>query len=637
MWVWVAIAGLAAVVVVTVAVAVIGTSGHALLGDTDPGPFVRFGAGLVRVLADASGAVCTGALVFAALLVPSRRDGILRVGGYAAVRTAGWSAVLWLVTSAAMIVLDTADASGKPLSEMDASGVAGQFEALETPKAWAVTAVLALVVVIGCRVALSWRSVVGLAVVAAVGLLPPVVAGHVSVGNGHDLATNAAIGHVVAAAVWSGTLVVLVAHVRRGTEYAELACRRYRTVALVCWVVLAFTGVVQGLVLVPLSDVLSTRYGLMSLGKVVLLGLLGVVGVWARRRAVMSKPSPWRLAGVDILLLGVTFGVSVAMVRQPPPAFVSTEQSALDALIGYDILTPPGFWQLLTAWRFDLVLGTAAIVLAVGYLAGIRALRRRGDAWPRGRTVSWLLGCLVLLLTTSSGVGRYAPGAFSIHMVTHMLLNMLIPALLVLGAPATLALRVLPPGPREWLMSLLHSRVAREVTHPLVACVLLVGSYYALYMTDLFASALRYHWAHVLMNIHFLGTGYVFYWVVIGIDPGPRRLPHLGRLGTLFAVMPFHAFFGVILMSSQNVIAENFYRSLSLPWSGDLLADQRLGGGIAWASGELPVLVVVIALLVQWSRADERAARRHDRSPGSDDELAAYNAMLAKLAESRRQ
>jgi len=89
----------------------------------------------------------------------------------------------------------------------------------------------------------------------------------------------------------------------------------------------------------------------------------------------------------------------------------------------------------------------------------------------------------------------------------------------------------------------------------------------------------------------------------------------------------------VILMSMQTVIGQNFYRSLALPWVTDELADQRLGGGIAWASGEIPLLLVMLALLVQWARSDERAARRSDRKADADGdaELAAYNAMLADL------
>jgi cytochrome c oxidase assembly factor CtaG len=243
----------------------------------------------------------------------------------------------------------------------------------------------------------------------------------------------------------------------------------------------------------------------------------------------------------------------------------------------------------------------------------------------------------VVLIVTSSGIGRYSSGTFSLHMVAHMLLNMLAPVLLVLGGPITLALRTLSPGPRGWIVALVHSRAARLLAHPVLAATVFVASFYVLYFSGLFGEAMLYHWAHQAMKLHFLVSGYMFFWVVIGVDRPPRPLPHLARLGLVFAVMPFHAFFGVILMNTQTVIAETFYRYLSLAWVPDLLTDQRLGGGIAWATGEIPMLIVVVALLRQWAAADRREATRLDRQldRGEDDRLAAYNAMLADLAERR--
>jgi putative copper resistance protein D len=238
------------------------------------------------------------------------------------------------------------------------------------------------------------------------------------------------------------------------------------------------------------------------------------------------------------------------------------------------------------------------------------------------------------------------PAMFSMHMVAHMLLSMLVPILLVLGAPVTLALRALPtagrgdpPGPREWLLAALHSRVSQFLTHPIVATLLFVAGFYGLYFGGLFDAAVDNHAAHVLMNVHFLLSGYLFYWVVIGIDPTPRQIPQLGKLAMVFASLPLHAFFGVVLMGMKTVLGESFYRSLQLSWHTDLLGDQRLGGGIAWAAGEVPLVVVMIALLIQWRRSDERTAKRLDRAADRDDDadLAAYNAMLSALARRDEQ
>jgi putative copper resistance protein D len=255
--------------------------------------------------------------------------------------------------------------------------------------------------------------------------------------------------------------------------------------------------------------------------------------------------------------------------------------------------------------------------------------------------VAWLLGCAVLLFATSSGIGRYMPAMFSMHMAAHMLLSMLTPILLVLGAPVTLALRALPaagrgepPGPREWLLAALHSKVSIFFTNPIIATVLFVAGFYGLYFGGIFDAAVGSHAGHVAMNIHFLLSGYLFYWVVIGVDPTPRPIPPLAKLAVVFGSLALHAFFGVVLMGTQTVLGQAFYRSLQLPWHTDLLGDQRLGGGIAWAAGEVPLVVVMIALLVQWTRSDRRTATRLDRAAERDHgaDLAAYNAMLAELA-----
>src|SRR5699024_6867162 len=134
--------------------------------------------------------------------------------------------------------------------------------------------------------------------------------------------------------------------------------------------------------------------------------------------------------------------------------------------LGFDLPGPPTVANLLLFWRFDLIAGTGSVAAAVLYLLGVRRLRRRGDSWPVGRTIGWLLGCLTVLLATSSGLGAYGQAQFSVHMIEHMLLAMLAPILLALGGPVTLILRALPaagrgdpPGVREAVVAVVHSPV----------------------------------------------------------------------------------------------------------------------------------------------------------------------------------
>jgi cytochrome c oxidase assembly factor CtaG len=227
-------------------------------------------------------------------------------------------------------------------------------------------------------------------------------------------------------------------------------------------------------------------------------------------------------------------------------------------------------------------------------------------------------------------------------MGSHMMLSMVAPIFLVLAAPITLALRTLPgpriPGersPRQLLTSILHSGFVRVLTNPLVATGLFLGSLYALYFTNLFDTLMTNHLGHALMELHFLLVGSLFFYVLVGVDPGPRRLPPLARVGLLLVVMPFHAFFSIAIMSSSAVIGGDFFRRLDRPYRTDLLADQDLGGSLSWALGELPMVIVLIAVFVQWLRSDTREARRLDRhedrqAPG-DSALDAYNRYLRGL------
>ncbi|MBB4906012.1 cytochrome c oxidase assembly protein [Actinophytocola algeriensis] len=607
---------------------------HAPLGDSDPGLATTILVTVARFAAEGAGLLAAGALAFAALVVPRRaRDEALTADAYAATRTAGAAATAWTVAAMAMVPLSAADATGQSLGEVWAV-LPGLVDATEEPKAWLCSAVAAVVVAVGTRAALRWPPLVLWLVVAAAGLVAPVVAGHVAAGEWHDVATNAMVWHVLAAAVWVGALVSLWSFLRRpAARERGRVLRRYHRLTLGCLVVLVVSGSVTGLALARPAG-LMTGYGFLLLLKLAVCGLVLLLRRWRGTR--------WPVA-VELVVLGVAMGATVGLAHLVPPAFLSDPSSITEILLGYELPTAPTVGALLTAWRFDLLFGTAAIAAAVWYLRAVRVLRGRGDRWPAVRTVAWLAGCLVVVVVTSSGVGRFAPGTFSMHMVVHMALNMLAPALLVQGGPITLALRTLSPGPRQWLVSLLHSRAARVLAHPAFATVVFVGSYYALYLTPLFGEAMLFHWAHQLMNLHFLVSGYVFYWLVAGVDRPPRPLVHPAKLGMLFAVMPFHAFFGVILMSTSTVIAGTYYRYLSLPWVPDLLADQRLGGGIAWAAGELPVVLVLVALLRQWAAADQREATRTDRrldsgmNNGGDDRLAAYNAMLAELAGQRHE
>ncbi|OBK34060.1 copper resistance protein CopD [Mycobacterium sp. 1245111.1] len=622
-------------------------------GLPNPGPVTTIGLPFVRAAGEIAAVIAVGSFLTAAFLVPPQDNGVLDVDGYRALRVGTVAAGAWAVCAALLVPLTISDVSGQPFTaHLNPASLWSLASIINISTAWRWTALLAAVVTVASLPVLRWSWTPLLLGGSLVTLIPLGLTGHSSAGGSHDLATNSLLIHLLAGSLWAGGLLALLTHVVRGGQHADLAARRFSTIALWCFGAMAVSGVVNALVRVRLPDLLSSDYGRLVVVKFVALCLLGVAG-WRQRRvgivALQEDPSSRsrlvRLAAVEAVLFGLTFGVAVGLGRTPPPPLPIGVPSITDVKIGYDFDGPLTPLRVLFDWRFDLIFGTAALVFAGLYLAGVRRLRRRGDAWPTGRTVSWLLGCFVLLFVSSSGMGRYMPAMFSMHMAAHMTLSMLVPILLVLGGPVGLALRALPaagrgepPGMREWILAALHSRISAILTNPVVATALFVAGFYGLYLGGLFDVAVGSHIGHVVMNVHFLVSGYLFYWVVIGVDPTPRPIPPLAKVAVVFASLPLHAFFAIILMSMEKVLGESFYRSLQLSWHTDLMGDQRLGGGMAWAAGEIPLVVVMIALLVQWTRSDQRTARRIDRAADRDDdaELAAYNAMLAELARRDR-
>jgi cytochrome c oxidase assembly factor CtaG len=269
---------------------------------------------------------------------------------------------------------------------------------------------------------------------------------------------------------------------------------------------------------------------------------------------------------------------------------------------------------LLTGWVFDPVM--AAVLLAVGatYLYGVWVLRRRGDAWPWGRTFSFVvLGLGSAALATQSALAAYDTVLLSAHMVQHMVLSMLAPIFLALGAPVTLALRTLTRTPRGWLLALLHSRVAAVLAFPAVAFALFVLTPWALYLTGWYEATLRSPYLHEMMHLHFLLVGSLFFWPLLGIDPVPGRVAYPFRMLTVFATLPFHAFLGVTIMSMSALIAADWYTAQARTWGGTPAQDQELAGGLLWGAGDVVGLVIFGVLFVQWVRHSQREAAREDR------------------------
>jgi putative copper resistance protein D len=635
---------LAGLLAIPAAAAVGGAAASQAIGD--PGAFVRWGLLYSRGLHDFAAAATAGLLVNAAFLVPETTRTNRRV---TATRLAGVAAGLWALAGVATTVLTMADLSGTPLSDPSFSQQFTTFALrLEVTRVGLITAAVAAVVSIGALVAVSRAAMAWLAAIAVAGVLPLALAGHAAGSADHNTAVNALAVHLVSVVVWVGGLLALaILRPLLGRDLAPSA-ERFSVLAGWCFAAVGVSGVASAAIRLGGWGGLATTYGALILAKSTALVLLGCAG-WMHRRSLLGRLRAdaadgrafLRLVLGELVVMGVAIGTAVALAHSAPPVPDTPLPNATAAFVltGYPPPPPLTAASWFTTWRTDWLWLTVALVAVGLYLAGVRRLRRRGDAWPAHRTLLWLLGWAAFVYSTSGAPAVYGAVLFSAHMVMHMVVAMLIPLLLVPAAPILLSLRALPSrpdrtwGPRELVLEVGHSRAMRVLSNPVVAAALFFFSLAIFYYSPLFELALRTHTGHLLMIAHFLLTGYLFVWVLVGIDPGPRKWPPVILVVVLFATMSFHAFFGVVMTTGTTLLAPGFFEAIHLPWLTDQLADQHKAGAIAWGIGEAPTLALTLMVAMAWMRSDRAETRRRDRQADRDGdaELAAYNAHLAEL------
>lgn len=564
-----------------------------------------------------------------------RRHHELTDTGRSLVGRAGTTAAIWFACSLAMIPLTASENNGVTLAT--AMQALWPFVAATQPaQAWFIPAAIALLIAISARRMRRAGAPMTVLLIGLMWQLAPVVTGNVSVGADHDFGTDAAIWASIAGLVGLASAAAALLTVESDDDV--IRGRRYGwTMALAATVVVICQLVVIWYELAGTHPV-QTGYGVASVALLAgwfMLALRNWLGV---RRAARSRGG----LAADLALGIVLVGIQTVMAHMAPPRFLAPQGSAQINFLGYEVNEAPTMAALILPGRPNLLFVSIAVGAIVLYVGAHIVLARRKVHWPIGRTIAWVLAFVLLLWVSSAGIWAYSGVAFSYHMLAHMTVNMLVPVLAVLGAPITLALRVLPAqGPdhptsaRELLNALVTWKPLEFFMHPVVIGINFIGTAYVVYFSGLFEYLMRYHWGHQLMNLHFLIAGLLFFGLLIGADRNPRELPHVAKLGFLFAAMPFHAFFAVILLSSDFVIGSNFYRGLDVAWMTDLVAEQKMGGQYTWAMGEIPMLVVVIALVFQWFAQDSRDAKRQDRAmdEGLDDAHEAYNEMLRKLSE----
>lgn len=634
-----------AAVLLTALLAGIGvlTTGAARPGTLAPAsPLVIAGIPVVRAVHHLALLAAVGSgLIVTVLMPPPRREVGTRLEGrrLALARWGGLAALVWAAASLALLLLGAAEALG-PSPVRGVLEVALSTDLGRTQLAVAIAAAVAGALwLLGRSATLSaWGLAIAMIGVTLLGL-----AGHAGASRDHTNAVNAMSLHLAGMAIWAGPLLVMVLGARIVGPDLPMVVRRFSPWALAGVVALAVSGLINAVIrLGAVGELASTPYGRIVAAKALLLVVLAVLGAAQRRR--LGDALRFRhLALTEGVLLAVVLGLSIALGRSAPPVSQDIPPGGEQKILSLVGFLPPrapfSAATLFTQVRPDWVGVVIALAMAGMYVAGVVRLRRRGDAWPLRRTVPFVLGCLALIWVLSGGPAAYGRFRFDAHMIQHMAMMMVVPPLWVLGAPVTLLTRAMPPrtdgsrGVREWVLAVLHSRYSVVISFPPVAGIIFAGSLVVFYFTPAFEAAMTTHVGHVIMTVHFLLAGYLFAWVLIGIDPSPRPINPVLTLLTLLITMTFHAFFGVAVVSATWIIAHDWYTALGMYTTDQLALIQQRGGSIMWGVSEIPSVLYALILVVQWMGSEDRRARQYDRKAARDDdaELTAYNAYLRSL------
>ena len=597
------------------------------------------------------GFAAVGALLSMAFLVINK-DGFLTTSGEKVRALLKIASAIWVVGAFGTIIFTLAQILGTTLSDaLDITVLRSFITQISLGKYLAFQALMAAVVLVFSFATKKIESLIILLALSIAGLVAPVFESHAASSGSHSLVIGSLVIHVIALSLWVGGVFAL------GTlspTDRPIAVPRFSQLALWSAITVVLSGSINAWARLNFVDAWNSSYAFIVLGKILATIVLLWIG-YLHRKTLSNKSSiNWggfaKLLTVEAAIMAVTvvMGTWLSTSASPDRPGVQEFSPAL-SIVGIPTPPAPTLSRILFSYEPNaLMIGVLGLMVAL-YIKGVVVLTKRGDKWPIGRTIAFALGIAATNFATSGGLGLYAQFSFSYHMMSHMVLGMIAPIGLVLGAPMTLALRTLPQGRnsqergvRGSLVAALHSRIGVIYTNPIVALAIFDGSLFALYFTDLFAVLMQSHVGHLFMSLHFLAAGFLFFFI-IGLDPNPRRVHHLVQIVILFAAMSIHAFFSVALMSTTTLIDQGFYESLQTPWLGDALADQKLGGSIGWAMGEIPILIALVATFINWMRDDSREAKRIDRNTarqaamGQPDDLANYNQYLQELAQRDRK
>ncbi|MHA7156192.1 cytochrome c oxidase assembly protein [Arthrobacter sp. TMN-50] len=588
--------------------AVSGTAGPPGPGLPDPGAITRWGAPVARALHDAAAALTIGFLVTASVILPHQAQNqnqgrpVLGLAAARAVLFAAAAASVWAVAGAAVVTFAYSDVAGSSPSDINGADMVQFLTGFDLGRSLGLSAFLALIVATGCWMATRTLTVGLLTLLSLVALTPLTVTAHGA--SNHEAAVNLLGLHLIGVTVWTGGLAALVILRRAvGADFPVMA-RRYSRIAGASYVLVLVTGVAGAVLRLASTAGLEGTYGILLIAKTVAVLLLGAAGWYQRRRILtvlasgpMAGKTFARFAGFEVFIMAFTFGLSVALGRTSPFA-ESAVESAAESFLGAALPPAPGALDWFTQWQFDVIWAPITVLLLGWYVSARRRAVKKGHHWPVFRTVTWALGCALLLWATSGAPAVYARLLPSMFVISQVLIGLIVPVLFALSRPFLLARHTLAPrtdgsrGIREWLTCAAELTVTRKLAHPVTATLLYLGFHGTLYFTPLLGPLVSSNAGRLASTGAALAIGYLLSHTLITHPPSPNAAKV--KAAALLTVLGFHIAAGISLATRDHLIGGDWYLLVSELWNIPVTTDQPTAGLILWGAALPPLLALAI-------------------------------------------
>ncbi|MCS5518959.1 bifunctional copper resistance protein CopD/cytochrome c oxidase assembly protein [Curtobacterium flaccumfaciens] len=588
----------------------------------DPGPVVRFGLPIARLVVDLSAATTIGGLALATM-------GLSRSGPEwnRAIDVAAGASGVWTVASAVATFCTFLSVAGSRISIDEQFGQSmGVFlTGTELGLAWLVTVLVAAAVTVLCFAVRSRGMVALTAGVSMIGLIPLAQQGHAAGTASHDAAVTALGLHLVGAALWVGGLVMLVLlrGVLPGDRLAAVVAR-YSSIALGCFVLVAVSGTASAQIRVGALSNLFTPYGTLVLVKIGAIVAIGVLGAVQRRRAIRAlTTSPdrqrpfWTLIVVELAVMGVASGFAAALGRTATPvdqiALSKTTDPSPAELLTDDLLPhAPGAWGWLTQWNVDLFWLMAAVLLAATYVAGVVRLRRSGVRWPARRSIAAALAVVSLVVATSGSLHQYDRFLVSANVGAHVLLGLVVPALVWAAAPVALIRAAVHPrnddstGVREWTDVIVEHPSVRYLAQPFPAFLLAAALWWAFFATDAVRWSVSDPTGRTVSDAVFLLVGLLAVPTLCTPIPAGHRRPTTAavavRIVGAVVIAAGTVSLGIAMRGPLGLLQASWFGAMGRTWGPDPLVDQARAGLVLIVAGVLLLVTVVVVVLVRLRR-----------------------------------